>query len=406
MKISKIAMTAFAAAMIAAAIVSCKKDDDDTETLPSLSGSLRFEVKEYLGKKATVTIEPTGVIHPEGYGIGYSCSASWLEEDIVLKEEGSSSFIEENKTLTLPDEIGTYTISCTASAAGYYSTTSTRYVTVVDPVESLIDIKLGYDAETYEKGKGVADRDGNEYGTVIIDGYEWMTSNLAYKGKDLKTAGTISDSLGIAYANCDAMSKIFGRYYTWNEISNPEYDICPDGWEIPDAEAWINLANALSGNDEAGYTDGYAVFDGIAGKMMVDAKFNSAENSMWEYERWMNPEFDDFHTGLSGVSGLSVIPCGFASISSYPVYDTSKPGQEPVYIKTGSFDSAYEFAAFWTANTTSDNTAAGTTEDSGVKPYYRYIHKSDNKLQINTASDTSFGAPIRCVKAVGNGQTE
>ena len=121
---------------------------------------------------------------------------------------------------------------------------------------------------------------------------------------------------------------------------------------------------------------------------------------------FMNPEFDDFHPGLSGVSGLSVIPCGFASISSYPVYDTSKPDQEPVYIKTGSFDSAYEFAAFWTANTTSDNTAAGTTEDSGVKPYYRYIHKSDNKLQINTASDTSFGAPIRCVKAVGNGQTE
>ena len=38
--------------------------------------------------------------------------------------------------------------------------------------------------------------------------------------------------------------------------------------EIPDAEAWLNLADALSGNDEAGYTDGYAVFDGIAGKMM------------------------------------------------------------------------------------------------------------------------------------------
>lgn len=371
-----------------AAMAGCKKDDDETETLPSLSGSLRFNVEEYLGKKATVVIEPTGVTHPEGKGIGYSCSASWLDESITLKEEGSDSFIEENKTLTLPDEIGTYTISCTASASGYYSTTSTKYVTVVDPAENetLKDMQKGYDSVTYPEGAGVTDRDGNEYRTVTIGQYEWMASNLAYKGKGLEEAGTITDSLGIAYANCDAMSDIFGRYYTWEEISSTEYNICPDGWEVPDAGAWMDMANTLSGNK---FTDAIAPFEGIAGKMMVDAQFNAEDNFMWEYEPWMNSGMED--GGLSGVSGLAVIPCGFASISLQGIYDTSDPDKEPETVKVGSFDSAFSYAAFWMAPD------AGSAAD-GDKAYYRYIHNMTNSLQINSAPKDSFGASVRCVR--------
>ena len=52
------------------------------------------------------------------------------------------------------------------------------------------------------------------------------------------------------------------------EISSTEYNICPDGWEVPDAGAWMDMANTLSGNK---FTDAIAPFEGIAGKMMVDA---------------------------------------------------------------------------------------------------------------------------------------
>ena len=72
MKTYKGIKTGLVTLAVAAAIVSCKKDDDDTTTLPSLGGSMKFDMEAYveLGRKMTLT--PSGVYHPEGGGVLYN----------------------------------------------------------------------------------------------------------------------------------------------------------------------------------------------------------------------------------------------------------------------------------------------------------------------------------------------
>ena len=58
----------FTAASILAAI-SCKKDEE-TEVLPSLSGSLSFNAPQFIEPHQTLKMTPEGLSHPDGKGIG------------------------------------------------------------------------------------------------------------------------------------------------------------------------------------------------------------------------------------------------------------------------------------------------------------------------------------------------
>lgn len=385
--------TVIAASLAILAVAACKKDDDEVESLPSLGGQLRFEVTPYIVKKDTLTMKPTGVTHPEGKGIGYYWTVSDVTEtnDTTKTETDDPAKFDGTFGFRFPDEIGTYTVSCTAFASGYYNTSAVRYVTVVDKEESLIDINLGYEGVF---GAYQDPRDGRNYKTVEIDGLEWFAENLKYSGlpeddgegsaEDDESGTAVQEKTGIAYDNAEAMSDIFGRYYTWKEAKSA----CPetDGWRLPDAGDWLDLANAIdrmtggtagTGNDSADteysggerFTDTDTGYEGITGAMMVEAKFNSADNEMWDY--WPDVK-------ITNMSGLSMIPCGFANLSK-----TSEG--KPV----GTFETMNLYAAFWTAEE--------NPEDAG-QAMFRYIYWDTPVLQLGHASKTDFAATVRCVR--------
>ena len=64
----------------ALAIFACKKQEEDT--LPSLTGSLKINgVEAFIsadGDSRTITVKPSGAVHPEGKDIGYYWKVSPL----------------------------------------------------------------------------------------------------------------------------------------------------------------------------------------------------------------------------------------------------------------------------------------------------------------------------------------
>lgn len=381
MDIRKSINTVIAAALAVLAVAACKKEEDETETLPSFSGQLSFEAEPYIKKGVTLTLKPSGPVHPEGKGIGYYWAVPNVTEnnDTTKLETDDPKEKDGTAVIKFPDEIGTYTVSCTAFASGYYNTSVNKYVTVVDKDESLIDISKGY---TGEYGTCTDTRDGRSYKTVTIGNTtEWFAENLKYSG--LSENGG-ADKIGIAYENAEAMSDIFGRYYSWEEATDKENPVCPEGWRIPDAEDWLDMANAVDRmvrensdtedgqeSEEAGntgFTEEDTDYEGITGAMMVEACFNSEDNEMWDY--WPD-------VNITNLSGLSMIPCGFANLSK------TAEGN-PI----GSFETVNLYAAFWTAESEED------------KAMFRYIYWDTPVLQLGQASKTDFAATVRCVRDI------
>ena len=125
--------------LCAAAITSCK-DDEETEVLPSLTGNLTLNYADFefvdVGDR-TVTFVPSGVTHPEGGAISYSWQITPDMDSSEKSENEDGSYV-----YTFPDSLGTYTVNCTASADGYYSSGTSYYATVVSATKSLTDMEL------------------------------------------------------------------------------------------------------------------------------------------------------------------------------------------------------------------------------------------------------------------------
>ena len=203
-----------AASLAAAAIISCKKDNNTT-SLPYLNGSLSMDFDPALpsyimaNDNTEYTMTPKGAEHPEGLGIGYQWRVSPSENDSyeVTKDENEEgdgaftyNFAEYNK-----DTLRTITVTCEAFADGYTSLSASYSVTVVNYGEKGSIQRAGYNFS----GSNVADADGNEYLVYEApDGKTWMKQNLAYDG-----SGT--EKVGAPYQEAEAMSQVLGRFYTW-----------------------------------------------------------------------------------------------------------------------------------------------------------------------------------------------
>lgn len=275
--------------VLAAAAVSCKKEE--TETKPSLSG-LYFDVIPYLRVGQSVKITPIEVIHPKGKEVGYYWQIDSEAKDTV-KKETTPGPVDISKTFSFSKE-GVYAIYCGAFADGYYGTTCSRTVRVVNPQ---------LDGMVKETGIGSSDprildsrdRSGeNAYYFIPLGSLDWMRNNLAYTGS------------GVPYSNSEVTSYPLGRYYNWTEASSA----CPSGWRLPTLAEWQALG-----------TD--------AGALMVDAYLLGEK--FWEF--WPQVK-------ITNESKLGIIPSGYAMTG----------GSSVVYKGLGSF------AAFWTADEYSANT--------------------------------------------------
>lgn len=84
----------------------------------------------------------------------------------------------------------------------------------------------------------VVDRDGNEYQTVSIPGFDqvWMAEDLLV-GSSSKVDWTTAMNL-----SSDYLQSFYGD-------DNPAQGVCPEGWRLPSAQEWNNMLNFLSLNN-------------------------------------------------------------------------------------------------------------------------------------------------------------
>ena len=247
-----------ALALAVAASFSCKKDDDKTETKPSIYG-VDFDLPTFARPGETFVLTPKGAYTVEGDGV----------KKYTYKWKINTDEYQEMETFTLKlEEVGNYTIFCQASDPDekYYSSIASKVIIVIDP--TLGKTLTGTDiAATDTHVTDTRDKVGeSEYYYNHIGELDWFRNNLAWTGA------------GIAYENADVTSYPLGRFYTWDEAMTA----CPEGWRLPTDAEWASLGDQ-------------------AGPLLCEAYLNGTK--MWEY--WPD-------VNKSNSTGLAVIPAGYA----------------------------------------------------------------------------------------------
>ena len=325
MKFSKIIF----AVLLFSAVIGCKKDEDTTTT-PTLDGYLYISGKlpEYVTGGHTVTLKPQGLSHPKGKEITYSWSVS---------PSAPTSRTTEEFTFTFSDTLQTCTIYCTASADGYASSSAIKYTTVVRGGKDGSIQGLDYSA-----ARCFSTSDTTTYYYATIGNQTWMLNNVA------------EGPSGKSYSDAEAMSNVFGRYYSYPEaiaICESLSNKSEMKWKLPSLEDWKELEAYIKEQPDYGKS--------VVAALMGDARFN--KKTMWEY--W--PAVGD----ITNATGFSAMPVGYANT------------------QTSHFDGKDEFAVFWTA-TTADRANEATTI---------YIICNQPELYIGHLDRDSFGASVRCI---------
>lgn len=363
-------------------IISCNKDEDTT-TAPSLEGSLKIEgTKIFIGAdktSRTITLKPSGGVHPEGKTLGYYWKVSpvMTSYDTTRYENGLNKKGEESDgtfTYEIKDSLGTYTIYCYAYASGYTGLSTYAYTTVVrggvQPEGSNIEVSI--------TNTGVADSctpiEGTDYYYTTIGNYDWTANNMA------------DESKGTAFLGYDVMSGVFGRYYSYSEAKQICTELPADGgnaWRLPTDEDWVNLVKNITTDAKGEFsaeehkdiywdnkTNGKP---SLAARLIADGYFNKEQ--LWTY--W--PEVG---TPVN-TSEMAIIPVGYANLGVTP--DVPLKSNYPAAL----FEGTYEYAAFWTADEVENNTD---------QAYYRYLFTKDPHLMIGKGYKEAYGASVRCVR--------
>jgi len=257
------------------ASVSCKKDEEDSSTSEYLSGTLSYDFPSYVNQGDEIHVVPTGVYKGDDEADSL-LSVSWTnpftkEIDTLRLESDDVSVSKEFDFLVADDTLGTFVMSVTVWADGYYSKTTTSNFVVVDPTLGTGSVK-GYDFLS-ELSTFTDSRDGQTYYYNTVGGLDWMIQNLSWTGA------------GVSYAESDVMAPIFGQFYNWTEAATA----CPSGWRLPTNAEYKALAEA-GGSKE----------DKAAGSMMEDATFNG--DTMWEF--WPDVK-------ITNTSRFSALPVGY-----------------------------------------------------------------------------------------------
>lgn len=324
------------AALVICAAASCKKDEEDTIT-PGLDGSLSIiGLPQFVGINEEVTVSVKGVTHPEGKELTYSWKVS---------PSAPTAVKGENYTITFSDTLQTCTVYCTASAEGYAGSSASAYVTVVKGGKDG-SIK-GIDFPDASFSTPIDDYSENTYFYWEIGSQTWMLNNAAER------------SSGKPYENCEVMSDVLGRYYSYDQavaVCESLATASGQNWKLPSLDDWKTLEGFIKSNIAEDSSKGKSV----AAALLADATFNSF--TMWEY--W--PAVGT----ITNSSKFAVIPAGYANLV------------------TSSFDGVYDFAAFWT----------GTEHEQDDNMAYAVnMAVGEPEIYYGTRDKKSFGASVRCI---------
>lgn len=338
-------LTATAALVLVFAAASCKKEEEKVE-YDNLQGRPSFQLPAYVKPGDTFTLEPNEVKRKADDtstdGIGYSWSVSPIKtkSDTVRKETDPAG-VKPTFVLTIPDTLCTITVSCSAFATGYYSSSASCTAVIVKPTgadRSLQGVRY------QDENKCVTDaRDSKKYMYTTVAGLDWFIENLAFEGA------------GAPYSNAEAMADIFGQYYTWNEAKTA----CPAGWRLPSNADFLALHNSITKETA---TDAFSTFNGSVGAMMADAYLNGEQ--LWEFWPGMN---------ISNSTCLSFLPAGYAVRKDDDGY--------------ADFSGYLKYFTCWTAD-----------EADSEKSYYRYIYCDKPDMLVGYGSKDNFLSPVRCVR--------
>ena len=341
-----------AAAFIAVSLLSCKKKEDPE--IPTLNGEIDLHLPAFVTAGETFDIELGGkymssTIHRnETGGIGYYFYNSQLDDRDTVRYEKQPLTDPVRYTLVCQDEIGSFTLTCGAFAAKYYTVTDVATLQLVDPGQ---DRSLtGF--ERHDGDLLFTDvRDGREYAAARIGDAYWMRQSLAWEGAGRAYLSSLEE---FSNPGTSAISTIFGRFYNWEEAMNA----CPEGWTLPSPADWSAMLCAVTGTAPA---DDYGDIDGVAGALMSkDIRFNGKQ--LWQY--WRGVDRTD-------ASALSLLPLGYAINTVPGLY---------------SFHGYGSYAALWTS---------GMRDGRAV---YRYIYEKYPILYCGMANPQSYCAQVRCIK--------
>ena len=326
---------------VAACFVSCKEKEEETDSY--LSGKLVVEgLPSYVMYGETYHIKSYGLYKGTDQAdslLGYRWYDPFTKVTDTLRFETDPASVKPDFNFTISkDTLATLTLMVTGWATDYYSSSSSASFTIVNP--SLQGGSLTGHPFSPSMSTVTDERDGLQYYTAKIGETEWMLQNLAWKGS------------GKAYVEEEAMSYIYGRYYTWHEA----VEACPEGWRLPSEDDYLALAAAAGATAPGRYSD----IAGVAGNLMGDVSFNG--NAMWEY--W--PDVPKSNSTL-----FTAIPVGYLE-----------------YLENGlNFTGLGNYSIFWTSDSVDDA--------SGVA---RYIYVDKNIFFAAPFDKKNLAAPVRCVR--------
>lgn len=183
-----------------------------------------------------------------------------------------------------------------------------------------------------EYGTLTDSRDGKNYKTVKIGNLTWMAENLNFDNSATAT-GSIDSSFcydGIP-ANCEKYGRLYQEYAATA--------VCPEGWRLPTANDWRDLANTAK------------------------SEFGDNNGSLRAVGQWEDTIFGDNVTATNA-SGFSALPAGYRA-------------------KTGECDGEGTKAYFW-------------GEDN--MNHYAWILSNQYDMEKESMQRGYFAYAVRCVK--------
>ncbi len=113
----------------------------------------------------------------------------------------------------------------------------------------------------YTVGSGVTDINGNNYGSVVLNGKEWTTKNLSvtkYRNGDnipqVQNAtqwANLTTGAWCYYSYQTSNGTVYGKLYNWYAVNDPR-GLAPAGWHVSTNADWISLTDFLGGSQAAG----------------------------------------------------------------------------------------------------------------------------------------------------------
>jgi uncharacterized protein (TIGR02145 family) len=217
-------------------------------------------------------------------------------------------------------------------------------------------------------GGGLIDVENQSYGSVVINGKEWMRKNLEvskYKNGDLIPQVTdvaqwdaLTTGAWCYYENDSANGPVYGKLYNWYAI-NDSRGLAPTGWHIATDADWTSLNDYLGGAN-------------VAGKKLKD----NTTTSTWDVTT-------NSATNESGFSGL---PGG----AGYLNYHLPAPTTPPVTPPLSDLFKGKTKVTYWWSATTTGSTAADLV-------WVRNINSSSDQL-VRSGVIKSSALSVRCVK--------